>query len=582
MQTIRPCGRSGTHFDRLAGIGWKGVRVIVNVATDSAARLAAVVEPILEAYLQRYPGVAAHLGFHEYDGQVSDFDPAAIAAWLAEVRRYQVGLAEVDPTGLSVDDRLDLEVLRAALEQELFLWDELAEWRRNPMTYLWSIDVSEYLKRSYAPLPTRLEAVTRLLAAVPRVLAQAKANLRSPLPVTFIETALDMYRGSARFLERDLPNEVAAVGPGHDDLLHRLEAARGAALEGVWDFMRYLEGQQGQATTEFAIGADHFRRMLWTGERVDVLLERLLAIGEADLERNGRAFEALVAHIAPGRSPLEVMADLGRQHPSRAALVEETRAMLEELRGWVIEHDLVSVPSEVRIRVEETPSFMRWAFAMMDSPGAFEEVADEAFYYVTPPEDDWPPEQQEEWLTKFDYATLRDVSIHEAYPGHYTHFLHYKNVPSKVRRIFGAYSFWEAWAHYVEQLMMDEGYRPEDAELRLAQLSEALLRDVRFVVAIRMHTQGMTVDEATRLFMEQAYMAEKPARQEAVRGTFDPGFLNYTLGKLMLLKLREDVRARANGQFSLRSFHDQFLSYGAPPVPLVRWAMLGDGSGEIL
>jgi uncharacterized protein (DUF885 family) len=217
----------------------------------------------------------------------------------------------------------------------------------------------------------------------------------------------------------------------------------------------------------------------------------------------------------------------------------------------------------------------------MDSPGAFEEVAEESFYYVTPPEDHWPPEQQEEWLTKFDYATLRDVSIHEAYPGHYIHFLHTKGVPSKVRRIFGAYSFWEAWAHYVEQLMIEQGFRPEDRELRLAQLSEALLRNVRYIVAIKMHTQGMTVDEATAMFAEQAYLAAKPARQEAVRGTFDPGYLNYTLGKLMLLKLREDVRAREGESFDLQSFHDRFLSYGAPPVPLVRWAMLGE-NGAIL
>jgi uncharacterized protein (DUF885 family) len=541
----------------------------------------ALVEALLDEYFARYPGTAAHLGFHAYDGQVTDFSAAAIAAWSARVAHYQAELAAVDPAGLSLEDRLDWEVLRAALEQEVFQWKELAEWRRNPMAYLWSIDTSSYLKRDYAPLPVRAQAVARQLAEIPRVLAQGKENLQPPLPVTFVETSLDMFRGTARFIEQELPAAVQAVGPGHEALLERLESARLAALAAVEDFVRFLEGQRSGATTAFAIGAEHFRRMLWTGERVDVPLERLLEIGEADLARNRRAFEALARQLDPALSPADVMARLGHHHPTREALVQETRDMLEELRSWVIARDLVTVPSEVRIRVEETPSFLRWAFAMMDSPGAFEEVAEESFYYVTPPEDHWPPEQQEEWLTKFDYATLRDVSIHEAYPGHYIHFLHTKGVPSKVRRIFGAYSFWEAWAHYVEQLMIEQGFRPEDRELRLAQLSEALLRNVRYIVAIKMHTQGMTVDEATAMFAEQAYLAAKPARQEAVRGTFDPGYLNYTLGKLMLLKLREDVRAREGESFDLQSFHDRFLSYGAPPVPLVRWAMLGE-NGAIL
>jgi uncharacterized protein (DUF885 family) len=258
--------------------------------------------------------------------------------------------------------------------------------------------------------------------------------------------------------------------------------------------------------------------------------------------------------------------------------------MLDGLRAWIVEHDVVGVPSDVPCRVEETPSYLRWAFAMMDAPGAFEEVATEAFYYITPPEPDWPAERQEQWLTKFSYGTLRDVSMHEAYPGHYVHYLHYRRVPSKIRRVFGAYSFWEAWAHYSEHLMVELGYRPEDQELRLAELAEALLRDVRFLASIGMHTGDMTVDEATRMFVDKAFMAEAPARQEAVRGTFDPGYLNYTLGKLMLLKLRDDYRAQreaAGEPFRLREFHDRFLSFGAPPVPLVRRELLG-AVGEIL
>ena len=554
------------------------------VQIDQQTQFRDAVDAVLEAYFERYPGYAAHLGFHDYDGRVTDFDPAAISAWLGRVRDFRETLATFDREALSAEERLDLDVLDLALDGEIHEWEERAEWRRNPMAYLWALDASDYLKRDYAPLALRVAAVVRLLGEVPRVLAQARANLTPPLPVTFVEMSGDMFGGTLEYLQSTLPGQVEPVGAEHPELFAQFRAAQPRAADAVREFVAWLEALKAGATDDFAIGRRGFERMLWTGEAVDVPLERLLAIGQADLERNKANFEATAKALDPGRTPAELMAALGAKHPTAAKLVDETRAMLEELRDWVIAHDIVGVPSEVRIRVEETPPFMRWAFAMMDSPGPFESKADEAFYYVTPPERDWPPEQQEEWLTKFDYATLRDVSMHEAYPGHYVHYLHSRAVASRVRRIFGAYSFWEAWAHYVEQLMVEAGFRPDDLELRLAQLSEALLRDVRFITSIRMHTEGMTVGEATAMFREHAHMPEKPARQEAVRGTFDPGFLNYTLGKLMLLKLRDDAKAEAKAEgrpFSLRAFHDQFLSYGAPPVPLVRREMLGE-VGEIL
>ena len=550
----------------------------------------ATVEAFLGEYFSRNPGYAAHLGFHEYDGGVTDYSAAAIEGWLGRVRHYRGQLATFDRAALPAGDQFDLDVLDLALDSELFRWAELADWRRNPMEYLSALDVSSYLKRNYAPLAIRVQAAARQLDHVPDTLAQARANLVLPLPASFVETSLSMYKGTLGFMEHELPAAVEqlrddAGGADHGALLADFESRRHMAADALREFMGYLESLQAGATQDFAIGADRYRRMLWTGEAVDLPLDALLAVGEADLARNGAAFEALAKSIDPARTPVQLIEELGTKHPGKDDLVPETRAMLEELRDWVIAHDLVGVPSDVRIEVAETPSFMRWAFAMMDAPGAFERVAKESFYYVTPPEENWSAGEQEEWLTKFDYATLRDVSIHEAYPGHYVHFLHYQNVPSRVRRIFGAYSFWEAWAHYSEHVMVEQAFRPADHDLRLAQLSEALLRDVRFVVSIKMHTLGMSVDDATRFFMERAYLPEKPARQEAVRGTFDPGYLNYTLGKLMLLKLREDCRARAaaaSEAFSLRQFHDQFLSYGAPPVPFVRRAMLGGADGSIL
>ena len=276
------------------------------------------------------------------------------------------------------------------------------------------------------------------------------------------------------------------------------------------------------------------------------------------------------------------MRDMSRHHPTADSLIAETGDMLERIRKFVIDLDIVTVPSEVRCRAIETPSFMRWATAALDMPGPFEERATEAYYYVTPVEPHWTPEQAEEWLSNMNYATLENTSVHEAYPGHYVHYLHTKSAPSKVSKAFGAYSFWEGWAHYTEEMMIEEGYADGNPRLRIGQISDALLRDCRYVCAIRMHTQGMSVDEATVFFKENAYMEDLPARKEATRGTFDPMYLNYTLGKLMIMKLREDYRREQGSAYSLKRFHDTFLSFGAPPIPLVRQMMLENATTGLL
>lgn len=311
-------------------------------------------------------------------------------------------------------------------------------------------------------------------------------------------------------------------------------------------------------------------------------LDHLLKIGEADLKRNQEEFKETAEKVMPGKESREVMLEIARDHPTSEGLVEETKNMLEAIRRFLIEKDIVTVPSDVRIQVAETPSFWRWAFAMCDTPGPFETKATESFYYVTNVDPDWTEQQKEEWLTKFEYGTLDNVSVHEAYPGHYVHFLHTVSAPSKVAKIAGSYAFWEGWAHYAEEMMMEEGWHKDEPRFRLAQLSEALVRNCRYVCSIRMHTRGMSVDEATRYFMENAFMAETPARKEAERGSFDPGYLNYTLGKLMILKLREDWKKQEGKDYSLKTFHDTFLSFGAPPIPLVRQRMLKEGTEKIL
>jgi len=312
---------------------------------------------------------------------------------------------------------------------------------------------------------------------------------------------------------------------------------------------------------------------------VDLPTGRLLEIGRDDMAANAARLREAAAEVDSRSSVSDIIRRLSADHPSSSELIPAAARVLEELRAFVETRGLVTIPSDVRCRVEETPPFARWAFAMMDTAGPFE-TSTESFYYVTPPEPGWTPEQTEAWLSKFDYATLRDVGIHEVYPGHYVHFLHMKQVSSALRKVIGSYSFVEGWAHYCEEMLAEE-YGAGDRRLRIAQLSEALLRNVRFIVSIQMHTRGMTVQDATRLFIDEAYMEALPAEKEAIRGTFDPGYLNYTLGKLMVRKLRDDVRAQRGAAFTLRAFHDDLLALGAPPVPLARRRLIGRSAGYL-
>jgi uncharacterized protein (DUF885 family) len=305
----------------------------------------------------------------------------------------------------------------------------------------------------------------------------------------------------------------------------------------------------------------------------------LQEVGRADLAANQEAFHKTAKRIDPAKDPKEVLEDIERDHPTAEGLIEDTRAMLEEIRGYLIDHDIVSVPSEERAQVIETPRFYRFATAAMNSPGSFERVAKEAFYYVTPVEDSWTPEKQEEWLRHLNYTSLRNISVHECYPGHYVHFLHRKRVRSPVLRSYYSYAFTEGWAHYCEAMMVEEKFG--DLRLNLAMLQDALLRDCRYLSSIGMHTGAWSWEDATRFFMENAHLDRLPAEREAKRGTWDPGYLNYTLGKLMIKKLRSDWMARNRGA-SLKQFHDALLGLGAPPLGLAREHLLGPGAGPAL
>ncbi len=536
-------------------------------------------EQILHATWEHYPSMAAGLGLHEYDGRLPSVSRTAYSIRLREIERGIEALERIDDSALSVRNYYDSRILKNALHKERLEIAELQWYAKNPMEMLWNIELSGYISRNYAPLEQRVESLAQALSSVPKYIDELKTVLNGRLASPVLEASIEAYEGIAAFYDTDL---TAAARDVQDEKLRaRFDAACASASAAVRSFVELLEALRPYADASFAIGSAKFSALLRYGEMVDLPLYRLLDVGEADLRRNLTAFKRTAAQIDSNRSAAEVIASVAADHPTAESLLDETRDMLEDIRQYLIDENIVSVPSEVRCHTVETPAFMRWAFAALDFPGPYEQHATETYYYVTPVETHWSDAEKEQWLTAFNYATLKAVSIHEAYPGHYVHYLHTRNSSSMISRVFGAYSFWEGWAHYTEQMMLETGYGGDDPRIALGQLMEALLRNCRYICAIRMHTQGMTPDEATQFFMDNAYMEELPARKEAMRGTFDPMYLNYTLGKLMILKLRNDYRQAQGDAYTLKRFHDAFLSFGAPPVPLVREMMLG-AQGDVL
>ena len=529
---------------------------------------------LIEEHWDFYPTAGSRIGRHEYDGRLPDLSPSRVRRRVEELRKGLGQLSALSQQGLSPEQRLSYRLLELFLKRELF---NLEDWRpleNNPMRQVGFLNVGGYVRRDYAPLADRLRSATQALEQAPDFLEALDSSLEAEVGRPVLEMSIESYAGMARFYRVDLGQAVA--GFSDKAVLDSFNQAREVAALAVERVVARLQFRLEQAGEDFAIGAKLYSGMLANGEGVTVGLTELVALGQANLDANLEQLAAAAEAVNPGWSIKETVAEIGRRHPSAEALIPETQDMLETIRQSLIDLDLISVPSEDRCQVMETPTYMRYAFAAMDSPGSLEEKATESFYYVTPVEEEWTAQQREEWLSNFNYDTLRIISIHEVYPGHFVHHLHsrYGQPLPLVNRVATSYAFTEGWAHYTEQMMLETGYGAGQPALRVTQLLEALVRNCRYMCSLAMHTQGMTVDQATRFFMDHAYMEELPARREALRGTFDPGYLNYTLGKLMILKLREDFRKEQGSDYSLRGFHDQLLSYGAPALPLVREVML--------
>jgi uncharacterized protein (DUF885 family) len=548
-----------------------------------------VADEFIRGYLAARPLHATDLGFHEYDGRISEYTRLAIDAELARLRRFDERLKKFDLTKLGPRAAVDLRLLQAAIRKELFLAQDISIYEQNPMTYARAIDVSVYVKRKYAPIEDRVRSIVVVENQAPNIMIAAKTNLADVLPKPYVELAIKNARGAAEFLKKDL---VEALAELKDESLRAtfLQSNRRAAAA-LSDYAAWLEKEKlPKATPKFAIGEEKYHALLAGVELVDLPPAKILEVGLSELKQEQEVFAEAAKKIDPNKTAQEVFKGIQSEHPTAENLIPEITKKLDSIRKFVVDRKLVTIPSEVRAQVKETPPYRRaTSFASMDTPGPFEKRANEAYFYVTPPEADWPEEQKNEWLTSFNSYFSDLVSIHEAYPGHYVQHLHLNaSKATRAEKIFGTTSFIEGWAHYCEKMAIDEGFgaptgpNPSEEDLkraakyRMAQAQAAMVRLCRLAVSVKMHTQGMSVDEATKFFQENCYFEEKPARAEAMRGTFDVGYLNYTLGKLQILKLRKDYQAQEGANFSLKKFHDELLSHGMLPIRLLREVMLKD------
>src|SRR5689334_8838073 len=501
----------------------------------------------IAGYLAWRPQIGTSLGLHEYDGKVTDYSRGSLDAELARLKRFDHRLATLDAKSLSPQAHYDFRILEAAIKNEIFQFEDVGAYTRNPMTYAGVLDVNIYIKRNFAPLEDRVKSIIAIERRTPQIIAAAQANLEGSLAKPFIETAIEIANGSADFLGKDLVAALKEVN--NESLMAEFKTVNQQAIETLRGYVTWLTREKlPKAHTHYALGTEKYQKLLRYGELIDLAPEKMLEIGLRELRREQHVFEEAAGKIDPGKKPIEVFKEIQKDHPTADGLIPDTSKDLEAIRQFVVGHRIITIPSPVRAKVEETPQYLRaTSFASMDTPGPFERKATEAYYYVTPVEADWTPKQKDEWLTAFNYYTTDIVTIHEAYPGHYVQFLCLNASPAtRLEKIFGGYAFIEGWAHYSEQMLVDEGFGADAgdplkaAKYRLAQADEALLRLCRWCVSIKTHCEGMSLEDATKFFEDNCYYEHKPAYQEALRGTFDPGYLFYTVGKMEILKLRRD------------------------------------------
>ena len=538
-----------------------------------------LVDSFFDEYFKLNPTQGTAAGFHQYDSDLEDYSRSGVNHQIAFAKDYRGRLDNFDSKSLPLEERQDYQLVANNLKSTLLDLEDIRSWEKNPDRYSSGLTSSAFviMSRKFATPEKQLRSLIEREKKMPAVLVAARENLKNP-PRIYTEVAIQQLPGIVGFFRKDVPEAFNDVKD--QQLLSEFRSSNMAVITALEDYEKFLKGTLLPLSNgDFRIGPENYRKKLLYDEMVDVPVDRLLQIGYDDLRRNQQWFKKVAAQIDPKKSPEQIQSELQQDHPEPDRLLQTFRDDLVGIRQYIVDKQIVTIPSPVTPIVEETPPFMRaLTFASMDTPGPYETVAKEAFFNVTLPEPDWPKQKTESFMGQFNRETMIAVAVHEVYPGHYVQFLWLPSAPSKVRKLLGCGSNAEGWAHYGEQMMLDEGYGNGDPKLRLGQLQDALLRDARYIVGISMHTGKMTFDDAVQFFQKEGYQPRSVAEVEAKRGTSDPTYLVYTLGKLEIMKLREDYKQKMRGSFSLQKFHDTFLQQGFPPIKIVRETMLGDES----
>jgi uncharacterized protein (DUF885 family) len=540
------------------------------------------VDDLLGYLHETHPTYATLDGVHTHDDLLEDLSRSAIEGESHALAGYLRRLDEITPEGLTPIERLEHRMLASHVRARMFELEEIRTWEKNPQFYadIVASSLAGQALFTHAPAPERARRVLSKLRQTPRLVQAARDNIKEP-PGIFVKVGIETFRGAQKFIDYDLPRAFSSLDDLH--LLADLADAQTEASHAIGSYVEYLETEVApRARASFRLGRDRFEQKIRLDEGLTLSVDRLLAIATRELEATQEAFRSVAGRMNGG-DPHETWARTKGGHPAPGELVDVGRQQLEELRTFLERQAVISMPAGEPITVAPTPDFYRWSFASMWTPGPFESKPTRAYYYLTDVDPSWPADRQQEYLRDYNYPTLWSISIHEVYPGHFLHYQHLRRVESKVRKsiMFAPASFVEGWAHYCEQMMLEAGFGRQDHGIKLGQLAESLIRLVRFIVAIRLHSEDMSVEQGVRMFREEAYLEEASARREAERGTFDPTYLVYTVGKLMMLKLRQDCKAQQGKSFSLKTFHDTLLGHGTAPIWLHRSLMLGE-EGELL
>ena len=544
-----------------------------------------------QVYFKFAPTAGTYVGLHQYDTQLEDYSAASVQREIAALHVWEKKISALDPSGLDQEPAADREILLNQIRAALLQLEVIRFWEKDPDNYSSGVTNSIFviMERPYAPVDTRLRAAIAREKQIPQVFVDARKNLKNP-PKIYTEIALEQIDGLVSFFQHDVPEAFANATDAQ--LKAEFAQSNAAVISALQSYKQWMQTDLlPRSNGDFRWGAETYSKALAYNEMVDIPLDRLLQIGLDDLHKNQAEFARVAKEIDPAKTPQQELAELATVHPAPDHLLQAFHDRFDSEIGFIDSHHIITIPSTVQPTLEETPPFMRATTqASMDPPGPFETHSTKAYFNVTLPNPHWDAQRTSEYMAAFNVGTIVSTSVHEAYPGHYVQFLYQPQFPSKIRKIIGANTYIEGWAHYCEQMMLDQGYNApgvgakderESKLIRLGQLQDALLRDARFVVAIRMHTGvggPMSIEQAEDFFVSEGYQARPIAEVETKRGTADALYLYYTLGKLEILKLRADLMAKEGSAFSLQQFHDELMRQGPAPLKIVRRAMLHDDS----